>query len=72
MKKIALYIGGAILAELAIIIMTAVAGLTSSQFSVAIAILPAGLFLAAIYYIFFKAGKDKAEEKENKGSEADK
>ena len=68
MKKLLLYIAGAIVAEFAIIALATILGLDGITLYVAIGLLPVALIGASIYF-FFKPG---SEESPGKGDEADK
>jgi hypothetical protein len=68
MKKLPLYIAGAIVAEFAIIALATILGLNGITLYVAIGLLPVALIALSIYF-FIRPGQ---EEPPGKGDEADK
>ncbi len=68
MKKLPLYIAGAIVVEFAIIALATIIGLSGITLYVAVGLLPVALIGASIYF-FIRPGP---EEPPDKGDEADK
>ena len=70
MKKYLLWIVAAVVAELAILLIGTIAGLDRAALVLAVAILPAMLFIAAIYMIArsFRGGPTVEEDKKEDGT----
>ena len=71
MKKYLLWVAAAIAAEILIMVTATVAGLSGTTLIIAITILPAGLFAAAIY-LAVKSFRGGSAEDRNKGEDAEK
>jgi len=68
MKKLLLYIAGAIVAEFAIMALATILGLDGITFYVTVGLLPVALIAASVYFLF----KPGSEEPPDEGDEADK
>ncbi len=68
MKKLLLYVAGAIVAEFAIIALATILGLDGLTFYVTVGLLPVALIAASVYFLF----KPVSEEPPDEGDKADK
>lgn len=71
MKKYILYLSAAIVAEILVMVVGTIAGFEGITFLIAILILPAGLFIAAIY-LLIRSFRGTTGENNGKGDDAGK
>ena len=72
MKKYLLWVAAAIVAEVIIIAIATMMSLYGINMIMITALLPAGLFIAAIYYLVVKTFRGGTEEEKGRGDDAGK